>query len=228
MAPVRHEGREPVEVDRDAAVRVSDEDRELESRREQGRRGGVEAVHGGADDGESGLVGAVDEPEDEEGYAGEEEEERDAGVFSTTETEHQDNHALQGPSRFYHVQFDQKKHRRQSFRISTRHIIRSNTSSRKASKNSLIVLEKRAAATYYYYTCREFSSAFSGRFSNAAIKSIAPLEDSSYFSVSMLLKFEQLLRWDVPCIFACMYSQLPKETVYKYSAQELAKHAVFI
>lgn len=69
LVPVCHEGREPVTVNRDAPVWVPYEDVELQGGRQERRGGGVEAVDRGADHREAGLVGAVDEPEDEEGDA---------------------------------------------------------------------------------------------------------------------------------------------------------------
>lgn len=69
LVPVGDEGGEPVVVKGDAPVGVPYEDGELHGGGHERRGGGVEAVDGGADHREARLVGAVDEPEDEESDA---------------------------------------------------------------------------------------------------------------------------------------------------------------
>ncbi|KAL2345960.1 hypothetical protein Fmac_007245 [Flemingia macrophylla] len=70
LAPVRDEGGDAVVVKGEAPVGVPYEDGELHGCGHEGRGAGVQAVDGGADHREAGLVGAVHEPEDEEGDAG--------------------------------------------------------------------------------------------------------------------------------------------------------------
>ncbi|KAF7843815.1 Retrovirus-related Pol polyprotein from transposon RE1 [Senna tora] len=82
LVPVRHEDREGVEVDRHAPVGVADEDGELHVGGHERRRGGVEAVHGGADHHDVGLGGPVDQPEDEDQEGQEEDDGEYAGAES--------------------------------------------------------------------------------------------------------------------------------------------------
>ena len=75
---VRHKCRKLVVVNGDSLVRVFYDNGELHGGGHERREGGVEVVDGGADHREPGLVGAVDEPNNEDCGPGKKEEDGDA------------------------------------------------------------------------------------------------------------------------------------------------------
>lgn len=66
LVPVGHEGREPIDVEGDALVRVPDEDGELHGDGHEWWRSRVEAEDGGAGYFEVGFGGFVGKPDNED------------------------------------------------------------------------------------------------------------------------------------------------------------------